>query len=556
MPEEGQSERSRETVRGEQQGSAVRSLAPLRTRGGLLATRPLLCLTAAALVCASTYELALHGRAVADVVNRFAGPRGSQTVTGALQHDQLVAERTKMVADAHSASAGGSHISGGVFLSTGHADQRWAAVANDGTNSRPRLRTDYVRLLFRTWQGAIIVIVAASGWFLALILLLPCCRLQSWPNSYIADASFVSETTCWGRFVVRSKAVCMLCHERCFGGRDPGAMSPPGSKGNSVKCGDDMSYLSCLEFEPGDLQEKAPHTGLGTLQRFCTASTMSRCESGRRPATWLPGNGEGLFMRCGPNHKKLKQKVASSGHLYECIGVDLIRSTTKIEKVLNEIMDVPPHHDVGGGVLSWSPSCQLPRIICINVQLPFLGLNPLGYADPGCSMVALFHIRGDTMEQLESGRCEPSLELFRRFWEGPSGRLDNRLGRNNPDRSGVFKAVAQCGNIDECTAGMFMADVANRFNGKPCLITKSGNMMKDPDGEWLEISVDVRLFATAARMMLQQCRDRIAMAQIHVGFLIQGMTDDELPEGLIGDAVVQNVHLERDAYDVSKTRRL
>merc|ERR1711865_194069 len=97
-----------------------------------------------------------------------------------------------------------------------------------------------------------------------------------------------------------------------------------------------------------------------------------------------------------------------------------------------------------------------------------------------------------------------------------------------------------------------MGGTASKFNGKPCLITQSGNMTKGPEGEWIEVSVDLRLFAMAARVMLQKCRDRIAMASIHVGFLVQGIEDDDLPEGLIGDAVIHNVHLEEDALDVSK----
>ena len=51
--------------------------------------------------------------------------------------------------------------------------------------------------------------------------------------------------------------------------------------------------------------------------------------------------------------------------------------------------------------------------------------------------------------------------------------------------------------------------------------------------------------------MLQKCRDRIAMASIHVGFLIQGVEDEELPEGLIGDVVIHNVQLEEDALDMT-----
>jgi hypothetical protein len=253
-----------------------------------------------------------------------------------------------------------------------------------------------------------------------------------------------------------------------------------------------------------------------------------------------------------------KKKQPSDGHMYECISLDIVKSTdSKIESIIDQVMDCPSEQQIGNGPLSWNAGCRLPRIVCVNVQVPFFGLNVLGYKDPGCSIVAMFHITGETLHRIEDPNCEPCLKQFMNFVDGPAGRLDNRC--DGKDNSGVLKAIAYCTNLDRCLQGLGgMASVARNFNGKPCLISKSGFLKKGPQPpgimgapEWIEMSVDLRLFATAAREMLRMCRDRIATASIHVGFLVQASDEEDLPEGLIGDVVLHTVHLENDAADVT-----
>jgi len=296
--------------------------------------------------------------------------------------------------------------------------------------------------------------------------------------------------------------------------------------------------------------DEAPSIGFNTIKLLDPEKLDEHKE---REPQWSPGNGIGLRVRLGPDHRTLKNKGTSRGNLYECISVDIIKGDNRIDSVMGRIMQVPPHRQCGNGVFSWTSSCPLPRIICLNVQLPYRGMNPWGTHDPGCSIVALFHIKGETLDQLEHNSGSPSLELFKRFCQGPCGNLENRMTRDSPSTTaGILKATSFCTNLEECANGMpsHVYNQCSTFNGQPFLITKSGNMERAPDGEWMEISMDVRLFATAARVVMAQCRDRMAKASVHVGFLIQGIEDDELPEGLIGDCVIHNVHIEDDAKHV------
>jgi len=374
---------------------------------------------------------------------------------------------------------------------------------------------------------------------LAIIVFVPVFRLRTWPNSYIVDEALL-EGSCWTKAKVRVFAFCRVIQDTYFGPRFYDVI--------------DDDFFSVIETNDLEDPGVAPRRtcGFGTIQN---PPRGSRARNTVRQPAWHPGTGEGLEMRCGPDYKRQRRKQESNSHMYECISMDIIRADHKIERVLDSLLEVPPHCAVGNGHLSWTPDSVLPRVICVNVQLPYKGMNPLGAHDPGCSIVSIFHVTGETLQLVEDPNCPPSLTLFKNFCAGPDGRLNNRLqpSQKQTNTSGLFKAVAFCTNLENCTAGMHGADLASKFNGKPCLITKSGNMIKDSSGnrEWIEISVDVRLFATAARIMLAQCRDRIAKAHIHVGFFIQGCDDRELPEGLIGDVFLDCVHLDQDAKDVS-----
>jgi len=394
---------------------------------------------------------------------------------------------------------------------------------------------------------ALLIGVSCVIFLLAVIVFVPVFRLRTWPNSYIVDDALL-EGSCWTKAKYRVFAFCGVIQDVYLGRRFYDA------RDDDLLSGSDFFTV----IENSDLEDPgvAPRStcGFDTIQNIPRIATTRN--SVRQPA-WQPGTGTGLEMRCGPDYKRRKRKQQSNSHMYECISMDIIKADHKIDSVLECLLEVPPHCDVGSGTLSWTPGNVLPRIICVNVQLPYKQMNPFGAHDAGCSIVSIFHVTGDTLQMAEDPQCPPSLTLFKEFCAGPAGRLNNRLQQSQQQThtSGLFKAEAFCTNLEDCTAGMgmYLADIANKFNGTPCLITKSGNMIKDSsgNGEWIEISVDVRLFATAARIMLAQCRDRIAKSHIHVGFFIQGCDDDELPEGLIGDVFLDCVHLDQDAKDVS-----
>merc|ERR1719203_2133677 len=115
--------------------------------------------------------------------------------------------------------------------------------------------------------------------------------------------------------------------------------------------------------------------------------------------------------------------------MYEAVSCDAIRSDTKIENVITDYLQgqLPPspvqgESDRGGGsALQWTPECPLPRVICINMMMPYtMGVVPM-QKDAGCSFVGFFHITPQTIREASMAEPRPAVRLFRDFWEGPAG---------------------------------------------------------------------------------------------------------------------------------------
>ncbi|OLP80975.1 hypothetical protein AK812_SmicGene38542 [Symbiodinium microadriaticum] len=124
-------------------------------------------------------------------------------------------------------------------------------------------------------------------------------------------------------------------------------------------------------------------------------------------------------------------------------------------------------------------------------------------------------------------------------------------------QSGIFKANAKCLNPEDVN----VPEMLHEYNGKPCLITKSGYIVKDPAGEWCELGIDVRgwnvldpagewcelgIDVRGWNVLAPRILDSPVLDLHKVRFLVQGTEDDELPEGLMCDAYVYGVNIMDD----------
>jgi len=339
---------------------------------------------------------------------------------------------------------------------------------------------------------------------------------------------------------------------------------------------------------PGQLPPAAPacHTQDRTVEPSPCMAPEDRSRSSQRSLEWLgktlpewrahglpseglfwkKGDGNGFRVRCGPDYLKTGQKCDSAGSLYDAIYCDALKADTKITDIMGRIVslsDLPnpdrSEGDRSGGQLDWKKELGVPRILCINLMLPYqTGILGRGRKDEGCSFVGIFQISPKSLVAASNGKMSASLKLWQQFCAGPcgapgeTGSKDRSLaarvakGIKKDRQSGLFKAVAKCVNPGD----VHVPDLFHTYNGKPCLITNCGYIVKDPDGEWLEVGIDVRGFNALARSMLCKFRGRLPVCQIHYGFCIQAVEDDEMPEGLLCDMYVCGVDMINDPVPI------
>ena len=79
----------------------------------------------------------------------------------------------------------------------------------------------------------------------------------------------------------------------------------------------------------------------------------------------------------------------------------------------------------------------------------------------------------------------------------------------------------------------------DKFNGKPAIINKVAEIYQGPD--WFEVDISIFDFPFLARKALFSLKDRVSEIKIRAGFTVQGESDEELPEVLLGGAELRGV---------------
>lgn len=302
-----------------------------------------------------------------------------------------------------------------------------------------------------------------------------------------------------------------------------------------------------------------------TMQKIENPAEVSWWSAAQGPS-WRVGNAKDLearevtFARTGKKGPAAASLPFAEGSMYECISCDAIRSTQKIEEIVGklvEISDLP-----SSGTHDWYETCPLPRIICINLMVPYTREA----ADPGCSYVVFFHIKPEVVDELRNhGHARyKCIRMFSDFCSQPAGtpsdlhhpdrNLNSRREKHAAIRKvnrvpGLFKAAAYCENLQDLPLPFLMRKTLPQFNGKPALITNSGYIVKaksgaGPPGEWIEVGIDIRRFNDFAQKQMHKWRgSHLALAAIHFGFVIQAVGDEDLPEGLVCDFHVCGVDM-------------
>uniref|UniRef100_K3X2L6 PH domain-containing protein n=1 Tax=Globisporangium ultimum (strain ATCC 200006 / CBS 805.95 / DAOM BR144) TaxID=431595 RepID=K3X2L6_GLOUD len=265
----------------------------------------------------------------------------------------------------------------------------------------------------------------------------------------------------------------------------------------------------------------------GAAKKFSMGSSMTRTEmleSGRStnvPHSWSTTRGETFAIR-SIDYKKTKRKEASLPALFEFIGCDLIRTGGKVD-LISQRVELPEEY-------------ADEKIFIINAQLPSYAPSVWGDASsngPGFSLVLYWKIPKEVHEELKNPST-PALRLLKRFLNAG----------NDTSLTDRFKVIAQVTNQDECGITGMGKKLLASHNSTPVLTRPQHRIYHFNEGS-TEIVVDIHAFSYIARRGIHLLLDKTSKLVIDIGFVLQGETEDELPEQILGCCRLDHADVQR-----------
>lgn len=312
---------------------------------------------------------------------------------------------------------------------------------------------------------------------------------------------------------------------------------------------------------------------VGTLRRVDRVD-----ENGQEEQCWANAEGTTFDTRIGPAYPQNKKKDSSKQCIYECVAIDIYITDAKISHVAR-LMDLPGDHIDDAGNDGY-----LPQTFVVNCQIPNYPLeNALWGAcagdGPGYSLVFYFTLSAFGREavakrgKLVSAADDPSSNhrgtlhhaaaakpfpatppahtrkpstsyyyskddpyCFRSDTEPEDASL--RLLHNfvaadeGTDLRQRFKGIARLMNVNDAGLGGATKKLITMYNGTPFLIRTCSVFWR---GEtYFEVDVDVHRFSYTSRLGLSGVKERIKDCVFDFGFVIEGHSDFELPENMLG----------------------
>lgn len=325
---------------------------------------------------------------------------------------------------------------------------------------------------------------------------------------------------------------------------------------------------------------------VGTLRR---ADPVPEGEVSEQTQCWENADGTTFDTRIGPSYPRNKQKNSSKQCLYECVAIDIYITDTKISHVAR-LMDLPGDH-----LDDSENNGYLPRTFVVNCQIPNYPVENALWGQcagdgQGYSLIFYFCLseygRAQVAKKgkLVSAADHSASDVFGVLpdieGESASPRAKNRnvsssvsaaaassnsassstyyhkedpscfTSFDEPEDSSVrllhnfvaadegselrqrFKGITRLMNTDSVGLGMATRKLINSYNGTPFLIRTCSVFWKGEN--YFEVDVDVHRFSYTARVGLGGVRERIKDCIFDFGFVIEGHSDFELPENMLG----------------------
>lgn len=257
-------------------------------------------------------------------------------------------------------------------------------------------------------------------------------------------------------------------------------------------------------------------------------------------AGWMPGKSDEVQVR-SHGYKSTKAKIPSPGELYACTNMDIFEGTKRYPDMASRITLPVVSFPGDPATKTWNA----PDRFIISVSLPTDPPKLYGSAeDGGGYTVTMYYTMTqetrDILKRVTADGYDPKNEppptdvqqskvnAVRLFEEWC------RLAPTDNSWMSRMKVVPLGHNFDEIGIPGWIS----KYNGKPFLIKRPGQtgiLFRHPEQGCLEFDISLYPFPYIAKQGLCFIKDSyLKKIVVSFGFVIEGRSDDELPECLIG----------------------
>ncbi|KAL3911981.1 MAG: hypothetical protein SGILL_007069 [Bacillariaceae sp.] len=255
---------------------------------------------------------------------------------------------------------------------------------------------------------------------------------------------------------------------------------------------------------------------------------------------WRTADPTSMMIR-SMGYKKHKKKCASPGDLYECIHLDIFESRTRYPDMASRVTLPTVTYKDDKGPKTWNS----PDLFVISIAIPTDAPKLYGSADNGggYTITMYYKMHEDTREILRRVTADgynhdnAKVEGDENLNKVNAVRLLEewcRRAPTDPTFMSRFKVVPNAQNLKEIGLPSWIA----KYNGKPFLIKRPGEtgfLYRHPEKSCIEFDISLHPFPYLAKQGICYMKDAFfKKVLVTFGFLIEGRSDDELPECLIG----------------------
>jgi len=257
-------------------------------------------------------------------------------------------------------------------------------------------------------------------------------------------------------------------------------------------------------------------------------------------AGWMPGKAADVQVR-SHGYKSTRAKVPSPGELYECTNMDIFEGLKKYQDMASRVTLSKVSFPDDPATKTWNA----PDRFIVSVSMPTD--PPKLYAAPedggGYTICMYYTMTQETRDILKritadgyDPKNEPTPDDVQKSKVNAVRLFEEwcRLAPTDNAWMARMKVVPMGQNFDE----IGLPGWISKYNGKPFLIKRPGQtgfLYRHPEQSCMEFDISLYPFPYIAKQGICFIKDSyLKKVVVTFGFVIEGRSDDELPECLIG----------------------